>query len=125
LISYGNKEKMPKMIKNKTKKTTLTRKKAICSSFFCKLTGLMFKTSLKDKSLIFVFNRIKPISVHMLFVFFTIDLLFLDTSKKVVFLKKNFLPFTFLMPVNAKYVIECPKGTINKSKTSLNDLIEF
>ena len=125
MISYGTKAKKRKMIKNKTKKTILTRKKHICSSFFCKLTGLMFKRQLKDNSMIFIFNKMKPLSVHMFFVFFQIDILFLNSSKKVVFLKKNFLPFTFLMPINAKYVLECPKGTITKSKTAINDLIEF
>jgi len=61
----------------------------------------------------------------MFFVFFPIDIIFLDASKKIVFLKERFMPFTFLLPIKAKYVIECPSGTIRRSKTKINDYLNF
>ena len=50
----------------------------------------------------------------MLFVFFPIDVVWLDQDKKVVDFKKNVKPFTpFVVPRKpAHYVVELPKQTI-------------
>ena len=62
----------------------------------------------------------------MLFVFFPIDVLFLNKNKKVVDIKEDFRPFTFYASrQKAAYAVELPQGTINKSKTNIGDLIEF
>jgi len=62
----------------------------------------------------------------MLFVFYPIDVLFLDKNKIVVEIKENFMPFAFYTPKNkAQYVTELPKGTIKKSKTEIGDKIEL
>ena len=62
----------------------------------------------------------------MIFVFFPIDVIYLNKNKKVIEMKSNFRPFTFYSPKkNAKYVIELPKGTIKKSRTSMGDIISF
>ena len=55
----------------------------------------------------FVFDKEKRISLHMLFVFFPIDVLFLDKNRKIIEIKKNFKPFTFYKSKNkANYVVE-------------------
>ena len=62
----------------------------------------------------------------MLFVFYPIDVIFLDGKKKVVDLKENFRPWTFYKSKRpAKYVIECPKGTIKKTRTKIKDWLNF
>ena len=62
----------------------------------------------------------------MLFVFYSIDVLFLDKDKGVVELKEDFRPFRFYTPKNkAKYVIELPDGIIKKTGTKLGDKISF
>jgi uncharacterized membrane protein (UPF0127 family) len=112
------------MIKNKTKKTVIAERYYNFKSPFSKAIGLMF--SMNPKNLIFIFKKEKIIPLHMFFVIFPIDVLFLDKNKKVVDLKENFRPFTFYTPkAKAKYVIELSKGAINKSKTKLNDNISF
>ncbi len=69
-----------------------------------KARGLMFS---RKKNLVFVFNKEKIIALHMLFVFFPIDVLFLDKEKKIVEIKENFRPFSFYSSENkAKYVVE-------------------
>ena len=43
----------------------------------------------------------------MFFVFFPIDILFLDKNKKIIEIKKNFRPFSFYKSrEKAKYVVE-------------------
>ncbi|MBL7051390.1 DUF192 domain-containing protein [Candidatus Woesearchaeota archaeon] len=112
------------MLKNKTKKTLLSKKPKLCENLLSKTIGLMF--SLKPKALIFKWEKEKILSLHMFFVFFPIDILWLNKYKKVVQLKQNLKPFQILIPKKpAQYVIELPQGTITKTKTQVNDLIEF
>ena len=69
-----------------------------------KARGLMFS---KRKNIMFVFDKEQIISLHMWFVFFPIDVIFLDKNRKVVEIKENFRPFTFYKSKKkAKYVIE-------------------
>lgn len=110
-------------IKNTTKKILLAKNAKVCKNIFSISVGLMFS---KPKSLIFVFKKEKIIPLHMFFVFYPIDILFLNKNNVIIEIKENFKPFCFYTPKNkAKYVIEIPKGTIKKSKTKIKDKIEF
>ncbi|MDD3178321.1 MAG: DUF192 domain-containing protein [Candidatus ainarchaeum sp.] len=54
-------------------------------------------------------------SLHMFFVFFPIDVLFLNSNKEIVDIKFNFRPFRFYIPKEkARYVIELPCLKKNK-----------
>lgn len=62
----------------------------------------------------------------MFFVFFPIDLIFLDKNKKVIEIKENFRPFTiYNSSKKAMYVIECGDGTVKKTRTTIGDKIKF
>ena len=113
------------IIKNVTKNTIIGTNFKFCSNNFSKFMGLMFSRK-KNNTLIFKFNKEKIISLHMFFVFYPIDVLFLDKNKIVVEIKENFMPFTFYTPVRkAKYIIEIPNKTIKKTKTRIGDKISF
>ena len=113
------------LIKNITTKKIIDRNAILCGNSFSKFIGLMF-TKQQNKALIFKFNEEKIISLHMFFVFYPIDVLFLDKNKVVVDKKENFKPFTFYNSKNkARYAIELPEETINKSKTKIGDKIKF
>jgi len=76
---------------------------------FQKALGLMF-TVRHDYALIFPFKEDAVVDLHMFFVFFPIDVLYLDASKVIVE-KATLFPFTFYFPKNkARYVIELPRG---------------
>ena len=74
---------------------------------FSKFKGLMFSRKLKDNEGLF-FNAS---SIHMLFVFQSIDVVWLNNNK-VVDKKENIKPFTFLVKprFTADGVIELPLG---------------
>ena len=113
------------MIKNLTKNTLLSKNTKFCNNPLTKAIGLMFSKK-SDKSLIFIFKKEKIVPLHMLFVFYPIDVLFLNKEKSIVEMKENFRPFSFYSPENkAKYIIEMPEGSIGKFKISLNDQLEF
>lgn len=81
-----------------------------------KARGLMFS---KKKDLLFVFSKPKRIALHNFFVFFRIDLIFLDSNFKVIEKKMNFKPFRlYTSKTKANYVIEI--STLkNRKKASL------
>lgn len=111
---------------NKTNKKQLAGSKKICQNLLCKARGLMFTKQRKDFGLIFPFPKERSIPLTMIFVFYPIDVLWLDKSKKVVEVRtlQPFIP-NYNPKKKAMYVIELPVGTINKTNTKLNDKIEF
>ena len=100
---------------NTTKNKAIIERTLIAGSFFSQLKGLMFEEKKNfDYALVFPLlteGRFSA-SIHCLFVFFPIDVIFLDRGKKVVDIKKGVAPFTlFCMPVRpAKYFVELPTG---------------
>ncbi len=112
------------LVKNTTKKTLLAENAKACKNIFSKSLGLMF--SKKITPLIFSFEKEKIIPLHMFFVFYPIDVLFLNKNKIVVEIKKNLGPFSFYTPKNkSMFIIELPQGAIDKTKTEVGDKIEF
>ena len=112
------------LIKNTTKKALLAENAKLCRNIFSKSLGLMF--SKKITSLIFAFEKEKIIPLHMFFVFYPIDVLFIDKNNVVAEMKENFKPFSFYTPKKkAMFVIELPKNTIKKTNTKLGDKIIF
>jgi uncharacterized membrane protein (UPF0127 family) len=65
-------------------------------------------------------------SIHMFFMRFAIDAIFVDNQDRVVGLVENIKPF-YLSPIffRSKYVIELKAGTIAATKTSLQDQLEW
>jgi len=112
------------IIKNLTKKKEISKDAEICSSVLSKFIGLMF--SAEPKALVFRFDKEQNISLHMLFVFYPIDVLFLDNKKIVVDMKEDFRPFTFYKSrKKAMYAVEFPTGAIRKSKAMIGDKLLF
>ncbi len=66
------------------------------------------------------------ISLHMFFVFFPIDLIFLDAKKQVVEIKENFRPWNFYCAKQkAVFIIEAPQGFVKKKRIQISDAILF
>lgn len=113
------------LVKNATKKTDIAENARLCSSLLQKALGLMFSMN-RNKCLVLEFCNERIISLHMFFVFYPIDVLFLDKSKIVVGKKENFMPFSFCSSgKKSMYALELPAGTIKKTKTGVGDRIIF
>jgi uncharacterized membrane protein (UPF0127 family) len=111
---------------NGTRNTVIAGKKRLVNSLFSKAKGLMFTSSfaVRDQAFVFVFKREKTVSLHMFFVFYPVDVIFLDRTKKVIEIKMNFKPFTIYVPKKkTQYVIECAAGAVRKSRTKIGDQI--
>ena len=114
-----------KMAVNSTKKAIIIKNSRIIDGNIAKFIGLMFSKK-KNMALIFKFRKEKKIALHMLFVFYPIDVLFLDKNNIVVDKKDNFKPFTlYNSKKKAMYAVEMPNGMIKKTKTKIGDKIIF
>lgn len=110
-------------IVNKKNGNILAEEYKLCTTTWQKARGLMFS---KQKNLIFFFDKEEHVPLHMLFVFFPIDVLYLDENKRIVELKEDFRPFGFYSPKkSARYILELKKGTLRQTDTSLGDQLEF
>ncbi len=95
-------------------------KTKLANNSWQKMKGLMFEDKKKfNYALIFEAPKESKIgcSVHMIFVFFPIDIIFLNKEKKVVD-KITLQPFTpnYTPKKPAKYFIEMPQGKAEKIK---------
>ncbi len=115
-------------IKNKTRKTLIDSNAKEARSFFSRMKGLMFTK--KEQTLVLVASddSIKAAAIHMWFMRMPIDVIWLDKKLKVVDTYENATPWAFKIfkpKVAARYVVECPIGTIIKSKTKIGDLFYY
>ncbi len=119
---------MTKYIRILKENLVIALKAKYCDSLLSRLKGLMFSSRLmlgEGVVLVASYESILSTTVHMLFVFFPIDIIWLNSAKKVVDVKKNVLPFMpFIAPRKAaKYVIELPKGCAKDIK--IGDRLRF
>ena len=85
---------------------------SVADSLFSHLRGLMFSFP-KNDGLLFKFNKEVFVSLHMFFVFFPIDIVYINEKFKVIKIRKRVFPFTpFIAPVKCKYILEL-KGCKN------------
>ena len=91
-----------------------------CESILQKTRGLMFS---KKKTPLFEWVVEKKQPIHMFFVFFPIDLFYLNKNKEVIEIKKNIKPFSCYNPKKpCMFLIEAPT---NKLNLKLKDVVSF
>ena len=65
-------------------------------------------------------------SIHMFFMRFSIDVLFVDKNNEIIYLLENFIPWKISRIIwKSYYVIELPCGTIKKTNTNIGDIIKI
>ena len=108
-------------IRNVTRDTLLAQKAELADTPLKRVKGLLGRNALaRGQALV-----IRPCnSVHMLFMKFAIDVVFVDGQNQVVGLCVNLRPFQ-LSPIfwKSACAIELPAGTIDWTKTGLGDTI--
>lgn len=108
---------------NSSKQSVLAQNGLLADSFLSRMKGLLGrKVLLSDEGLIITRCQ----SIHMVFMKFPIDAIFVNKDRVVVGLVRNIQPFQFSrMFWNASSVIELPVGSIDRSRTELRDLISW
>lgn len=102
----------------------------VCASFWSKFKGLQFVFGFDDCAYVFVFSSVgRPFerSIHMFFVFFPIDVVWLDENKKVVSIAQQVKPFTPNVSPDApsQYFVEMPAGFVQKYNIKKGEKIKW
>lgn len=92
------------MIRNLRTEEIVSKEHYLLTGVFEQGKGLMFKPK-TDKAYIFAFDRYKQVEFHTSFVFFPIDMIFLDDDKRVLKIRTGVRPFRFITD-KARYVLE-------------------
>ena len=116
---------------NKTRDLVLSEDARLVSSFLGRLRGLILERP-KDIVLVAAREGVVESSIHMLFMGYPIDVLWLDSDKRVVEIRRGVPPFNPFKPSTwrtykpgkpAKYVVELGVGSAEG--TEVGDEIEF
>jgi len=122
------------MIRNKTKNLTLITEIELADSMFLKARGLMFRKEMDSKKgMLFTFNKQERTGIWMLFMRFPIDLVYLDSQKRIINIYENIRPIglnpgtwkVYYPETPAKYILELSRGTVKQTGTELGDILEF
>lgn len=111
------------IIKNTTKDTVLAEHCLKADNFFSRFIGLMRTSELRQGHGLII----TPCnSIHMFFMKIPLDIIFTDSNNRVVHLIEDIKPWRISKIVqDARSVIELPVGTINMSRTSVGDTLNF
>jgi uncharacterized membrane protein (UPF0127 family) len=115
------------MIRNVTSGEVIVTRTKWCTTFLTRGLGLMFRPPLgEDEAYVFVEGRESRslTTIHMLFVFFPLAVIWLDASKRVVdkALARPFYPY-YAPSSPARYYLEChPRGL---ERVQIGDQVEF
>lgn len=94
---------------------------SIYNTFHKRLKGLMFRMKHLENEGIWL---IPCNSIHMFFMFITIDVVFLNKDNEIEFLKSSVKPWTIITPIkNAHSALELPEGTIKKYNLEKGDRV--
>ena len=112
---------------NKTRNKIIASDIKVRKTIWGEFIGLRFYPKLKDdEAMVFNFSKQIPVSVDMFFVFYPIDVLFLDKDMKVIGMKKNFWPFAMMWKsIFCKHIVELKKGRIDATHTRIGDSIKL
>jgi uncharacterized membrane protein (UPF0127 family) len=110
------------VVKNLTKSSVLADRAGVANTPETRNRGLLKHVSLEKGDGLWI----SPTqAVHMFFMKFALDLVYLDRQKKVVKVRRNLKPWRISGALKARSVLELPVGTIDDSRTEVGDQLEF
>ncbi len=113
---------------NQTRATVLCENLEEAGGMSGKSRGLLGRAGLAaDAGMLFDAGRLEPfMCMHMLFMRFAIDVVFLDRAGKVIRINHNLRPWRFSTIVwGAHRALELPAGGAARSRTEVGDQIMF
>jgi uncharacterized protein len=109
-------------VKNLTRGTVLASSIEIADSGPARNKGLLGRNGLEPGGGLWI---IPCQSVHMFFMQFAIDLVYIDRRKRVRKVKRAIAPGRISMCLTAQSVLELPVGTIERTQTERGDVLEM
>ena len=113
---------------NQTRATVLCERLEKAGGMAGKSRGLLGRDGLEaDAGMLFEAGRLEPfMCMHMWFMRFPIDIVFLNRHGRVIRINHNFRPWRISSVVwGARRVLELPVGAVARSQTSVGDQVIF
>jgi hypothetical protein len=111
------------LLVNKTNNEVISENLMTADSFFKRLKGLMFTKELPEEDALHI---IPCNEIHMFFMNYSIDVLYLDRDRKIVHMDEGMQPGKIGKIVkNAVSVIELPDGKIKTKSLEIGQMLEF
>ena len=107
---------------DKTNNNCIATDARVAKTFFQRLIGLMFRVSISSEEAL-IFYGVS--SIHMFFMRFPIDVLYLDKDMKVLKIKHSLLPWRLSICPGARVTIELPAKKANNTLVKTGDTLEF
>ena len=102
----------------------IASKVELAEDFPSKILGLMFRRNIpEDYALLFIFKEPRVVGVHMLFMRFSIDVIFLDNHKRIIATSTLRPWFGYKQIKNVRYFIEMNRNTVEKYGLKIGDTI--
>jgi uncharacterized membrane protein (UPF0127 family) len=108
--------------------TVVSSEIELANSFLQMTLGLMFRKSIAPGyAMVFDMRREQYIGIHMAFVSFPIDLVYLDREKRIIDIKHRLRAWIGLAYPKkpARYVIEIPAGAAGEHGLKEGDVLEW
>lgn len=111
------------IVRNATRNLILVDNCSYAGTFLSRFLGLQFKKTLpKGHGLLITPCR----SIHMFFMRFPIDAVFIDSNNKIIYIVEGIKPWSVSKHVHsAKSVLELPAGTVSATGTRIGDELEL
>jgi uncharacterized membrane protein (UPF0127 family) len=111
------------IVKNLTQNIVLSLQADLADTILSRMQGLLGRKTLEQGRALII---TQCNSIHMFFMKFPIDAIFIDRAGCVVGCVKNIKPFQ-MSPLfwTAERVVELPAGTIDRTATALGDILEI
>jgi uncharacterized membrane protein (UPF0127 family) len=109
-------------VSNLTRKTVLASRMEVADSGAKRNKGLLGRESLSPGEGLWI---IPCEAVHTFWMQFPIDLVYLDSKKRIRKLRSDVRPWRLSTCLSAHSVLELPSGTIQNTRTEAGDTLEF
>ena len=107
---------------NISRQTLIASQVQIADTVFSRLAGLLPRSSLAEQEALIITDCR---AIHMIFMRFAIDAIFIGRDQRVVGVVKGIRPYRFSPYfIKASYVIESPEGTVERTGTQKGDKIK-
>lgn len=108
---------------NKDSKQVVATEIEVADSFWSRFRGLMFRRKFDPgECILFKFPKERKFGIHTFFVFFPIDVIYLNADFEVVEMEEGLSPWSSYSPnENADFLIELPEGVIHESGLEVGD----
>jgi uncharacterized membrane protein (UPF0127 family) len=112
---------VPLQVMNKTRNTVLATRLTLADTPQAREKGLLGRDSLASGEGLWI---VPCQAIHMFFMRFPIDLVYVDRQKRVRKVRSNVAPWRISACLTAHSVLELPAGTVRETGTQSGDIIE-